>query len=76
MRAMTIKLLLFQVSSDEGKMLARELRLHYIETSAKVSLHVEQAFYDVTRLIKKFHEEERQNHIIKPKKKKNGCSIL
>ena len=57
-------------------MLARELRLHYVETSAKVSIHVEQAFFDVTRLIKKFQEDERQHHVVKPKKKKKSCTIL
>lgn len=64
------------MTSEDGKNLARELKLHYVETSAKINIHVDQAFYDVTRLTKKFQEDERQHSVIKPKKKKKGCTIL
>lgn len=56
--------------------LAKELKLHYIETSAKLNLRVEQAFYDTARLIKRFQYEDRQLQTTKPKKHKGGCAIL
>lgn len=64
------------MSGEQGRELARELRLHYIETSAKTCLHVEQAFHDVARLTRKFHDEDRQPQVVKPKKRKGQCSIL
>ncbi|XP_067946080.1 ras-like protein 2 [Watersipora subatra] len=64
------------VSGEHGKALARELKLHYVETSAKLNLNVEQAFHDTARYIRKFQEEERQLHIVKPKKRKKSCIIL
>lgn len=75
----SIKITLFpwlQVSSDQAKNVARDLRLHYMETSAKLALNVNQAFCDCVRHIRKFHEEERSLPQVKPKKKKRSCSIL
>ena len=69
-------MLILQVNSDQAKVLARELRLHYVETSAKLNLHVEQAFLDSARLVKKFQEEDRQLPVVKPKKRKKMCTIL
>lgn len=60
----------------EGKNLARELRLHYIETSAKLNMHVEQVFHDTVRLVRRFYDEERHQPVMKPKKKKRACTVL
>jgi len=64
------------VRGDQGRALALELRLHYVEASAKSGLHVEQAYFDVARLIKKFHENDRKLETVKQKKRKKSCTIM
>lgn len=41
-----------EVSKQEGHVLARELGCEFVEASAKNSVNVEKAFYDVVRLIR------------------------
>jgi len=47
------------VSRSEGEQMARQLRIPYVECSAKFRLNVEHAFHDLVRLIRKFYETER-----------------
>ena len=46
-----------EVSTQEGNALARELGCEFVEASAKNCIHVEKAFYDVVRALRK----QRQN---------------
>lgn len=65
------------VSTSEGQELAAELKIQYIETSAKQKTNVDQAFHDLVRAIRKFYVqlEEQQRRNSKPAKK-SCCSIL
>lgn len=67
----------FQVSLDEPRALARQLKVPYIECSAKARMNVDQAFHELVRLVRKFQEAERINikheHGIR---KKTKCTIL
>ncbi|XP_050393210.1 ras-related protein R-Ras2 [Patella vulgata] len=63
------------VSHDEGAEVARSLKISYIEASAKNRSNVDQSFYELVRIIRKFQAEERP--LVKtPKKKPKKCSIL
>ena len=42
----------FQVSKDEGMELAKQLKVSYTEASAKNRMNVDQAFYDLVRIIR------------------------
>ena len=44
----------FQISNDEAHGLARQLKVPYIECSAKVRMNVDQAFYELVRLVRRF----------------------
>jgi len=61
------------VSTSEGQELARQLKINYLETSAKQRTNVDQAFQDLVRAIRKFNQaiETPMN-----KKKKRGCILL
>ena len=45
-------LLVLQVTKEEGQELSRQLRINYIEASAKMRLNVDQSFYDLVRIIR------------------------
>lgn len=61
------------VSTSEGQELARQLKIQYLETSAKQRTNVDQAFHDLVRAIRKFNAA-----IETPvkKKKKKGCTLI
>ncbi|XP_071491088.1 ras-related protein R-Ras2-like [Diadema antillarum] len=59
------------VSADEAQRLGLELKLHYLEASAKTRMNVENSFYELVRRIRKFQAE--QNPPI-PEKNKVGHS--
>lgn len=73
------------VSRAEGEELARQLRISYLECSAKYRLNVEQAFHELVRMIRKFHAAERSDQPDyggppkspnqKGKRKKDKCSL-
>ncbi|EDO39171.1 predicted protein [Nematostella vectensis] len=62
------------VSTAEGQELARQLRIQYLETSAKQRTNVDQAFHDLVRAIRRFTVATEAP----PKDKKSGkkCTIL
>ena len=60
------------VSSNDGKELASQLKIPYIETSAKNRTNVDQAFHDLVRAIRKFNNLTQAA----PKKKKRMCVIM
>ncbi|KAK1798647.1 hypothetical protein P4O66_006661 [Electrophorus voltai] len=47
-----------QVSQEEGQQLARQLKVTYMEASAKIRMNVDQAFHELVRVIRKFQEQE------------------
>ncbi|KAI8144218.1 ras-like protein 1 [Fennellomyces sp. T-0311] len=47
-----------QVSSQEGRDLARQFGCQFMETSAKQRIHVDDAFFQVVRDIRRFNKEQ------------------
>nr|CAD7445243.1 unnamed protein product [Timema bartmani] len=64
------------VSSVEAQNLSRQLKIPYIECSAKLRMNVDQAFHELVRIVRKFQLSERPP--LKPNNKKNKkkCAIL
>lgn len=59
--------------------LKSQLKIPYLETSAKTRQNVEEAFYDLVRLIRNYQLKERPpiNVCNKDKKRKfKGCTLL
>jgi len=78
-----------QVSCDRGEGLAREYNVKFMETSAKTSINVEEAFISLARDIKKKMDKKLENPNsgvpdgkvkvttdTKPKKKGFSCTLL
>ncbi|XP_026332415.1 ras-like protein 2 [Hyposmocoma kahamanoa] len=49
------------VSLEEAQALSRQLKVPYIECSAKARMNVDQAFHELVRLVRRFQEAERIN---------------
>ncbi|XP_078063516.1 ras-related protein R-Ras2-like [Mustelus asterias] len=47
-----------QVTKEEAENLARQLKVTYLEASAKIRLNVDNAFHNLVRAIRKFQELE------------------
>ena len=62
------------VTEHEGMNLSQQLRIPYVETSAKNRTNVDKAFHDLIRVIRK--SEKMATSVGKGKKKKKGCHIL
>ena len=43
---------LTQVTQEEGQQLARQLKVTYMEASAKIRMNVDQAFHELVRVIR------------------------
>ena len=41
-----------QITSDEGQEMAKQLKITYIEASAKIRMNVDQAFYELVRKVR------------------------
>ncbi|GMR40911.1 hypothetical protein PMAYCL1PPCAC_11106, partial [Pristionchus mayeri] len=73
-----------EVSQQEGKAMADDLRLAYIETSAKdPPVNVDAAFHELVRIVKSFPSEDDEDHggpsttrTKKKKDKKKDCSLM
>jgi len=67
-----------QVSRDECENMAKQLKTPYIECSAKNRMNVDQSFFELVRLIRKFQALERPVTSQKPSKEtsKSKCNIL
>lgn len=66
-----------QVWVEQAQELARHLKIPYIECSAKLRMNVDNAFYELVRVVRKFQMSERPplkpNYIKRNKKK---CCII
>jgi len=65
------------VSEEDAQQLARQLKIPYIECSAKNRMNVDNAFYELVRVVRRFQASERP--MMKPshsKNKKKKCCVL
>uniref|UniRef100_A0A8C0IYJ1 RAS related 2 n=1 Tax=Chelonoidis abingdonii TaxID=106734 RepID=A0A8C0IYJ1_CHEAB len=67
-----------QVTQEEGQQLARQLKVTYMEASAKMRLNVDQAFHELVRVIRKFQEQEcpPSPEPTRKEKDKRGCHCV
>ncbi|XP_009581487.1 PREDICTED: ras-related protein R-Ras2 [Fulmarus glacialis] len=67
-----------QVTQEEGQQLARQLKVTYMEASAKIRLNVDQAFHELVRVIRKFQEQEcpPSPEPTRKEKDKKGCHCV
>ncbi|KAJ3593614.1 hypothetical protein NHX12_005948 [Muraenolepis orangiensis] len=67
-----------QVTQEEGQQLARQLKVTYMEASAKVRMNVDQAFHELVRVIRKFQEQEcpPSPEPTRKEKDKSGCHCV
>lgn len=65
------------VPLEEAQALSRQLKVPYIECSAKARMNVDQAFHELVRLVRRFQESERINIKADYRSgKKKKCIIL
>eukprot|EP00296_Roombia_truncata_P000621 JP436302.1.p1 GENE.JP436302.1~~JP436302.1.p1 ORF type:complete len:189 (-),score=86.44 JP436302.1:267-833(-) len=64
-----------QVSTVEGRELAKSFGVPFLETSAKVRINVEDSFYELVREIRRSEQKGKDAGKAK-QKKKGGCAIL
>lgn len=66
------------ISNEEAHNVARQLKLPYIECSAKLRMNVDQAFYELVRLVRRFQAMERpsQDATDAQRRKKSKCVVL
>ncbi|CAF4881091.1 ras-like protein 2 [Pieris napi] len=64
------------VTLDEAQSLSRQLKIPYIECSAKARMNVDQAFHELVRLVRRFQEAERIHIKSEHRNKKKKCTIL
>ncbi|XP_076680182.1 ras-like protein 2 [Andrena cerasifolii] len=64
------------VSIEESQNLARQLKIPYIECSAKLRMNVDQAFHELVRIVRKFQLSERPPLKTNYKKNKKKCCVL
>lgn len=71
-----INIFFLQISVEEAQNMARQLKIPYIECSAKLRMNVDQAFHELVRIVRKFQLSERPP--LKPnyKKNKKKCCML
>jgi len=64
------------VTTEEGQHVARNLKVPYVECSAKLRMNVDNSFYELVRLIRKFQVSERPPMPAAARKKKSKCTVL
>ncbi|XP_068247281.1 ras-like protein 2 [Palaemon carinicauda] len=63
-------------STEEAHTLARQLKIPYIECSAKNRTNIDQTFYELVRIVRKFQAAERPPTKPAAKKNKRFCVIV
>ena len=56
--------------------MARNLKIPYVECSAKLRMNVDLSFYELVRLIRKFQASERPPLPPTARKKRSKCCVL
>lgn len=64
------------VTSEECCNMAKQLKIPFIECSAKMRMNVDQSFFELVRLIRRFQVIERPISEEKEEKKSKKCQIL
>lgn len=64
------------MSTGDAQRLSQDLRLPYIECSAKLRMNVDQAFHELVRIVRKFQVAERPPLKPSSNKSKKKCVIL
>ncbi|KAJ9588652.1 hypothetical protein L9F63_018065, partial [Diploptera punctata] len=64
------------VSTMDAQNLSRQLKIPYIECSAKLRMNVDQAFHELVRIVRKFQLSERPPLKANYKKNKKKCVLL
>ncbi|KAL1447817.1 hypothetical protein WDU94_000589, partial [Cyamophila willieti] len=64
------------VSNMDAQNVARQLKIPYIECSAKVRINVDQAFHETVRIVRKFQFNERPPLKSNFKSRAKKCSIM
>ncbi|CAL4124900.1 unnamed protein product, partial [Meganyctiphanes norvegica] len=64
------------VAMEEAQTLARQLKIPYIECSAKIRMNVDQSFYELVRIVRKFQLAERPPAKPASKNNKTKCIII
>ncbi|VVC88227.1 unnamed protein product [Leptidea sinapis] len=67
---------MLMVTLEEAQSLSRQLKIPYIECSAKARMNVDQAFHELVRLVRRFQEAERIHIKSEERNKKKKCTIL
>lgn len=65
------------VSLEDAQQLSRQLKIPYIECSAKLKINIDQAFHELVRVVRKFQISERP--LLRDeyrKKNKSKCCVL
>eukprot|EP00128_Syssomonas_multiformis_P001709 Colp12_sorted_trinity150504_noHs@22062 len=65
-----------QVSTQEGKDLAKQLKVSFLETSAKQRLNVDKVFHDLVRLIRSYNKENMPKGPEKKGSRKFKCIVM
>ena len=64
------------MTTEEAQHVARNLKIPYVECSAKLRMNVDLSFHELVRLIRKFQASERPPMPLTARKKKSKCSVL
>ncbi|XP_065331535.1 ras-like protein 2 [Cloeon dipterum] len=64
------------ISQSDAAALSRQLKIPYIECSAKLRMNVDQSFYELVRLVRKFQESERPPVKQTSRQRKGRCVIV
>lgn len=72
------------VPPEDAHALARQLKVPYIECSAKMRMNVDQSFHELVRIIRRFQALERPDSVagshpdgnVKERRKRPNCAIL
>lgn len=64
------------VTQMDAQNLSRQLKIPYIECSAKLRMNVDQAFHELVRIVRKFQLSERPPLKANYNKNKKKCSLL